>query len=63
MTTFEVEFARLSTMSKKAIVEEGVERGFFNGTPSNVAYMMRNYSKILLSRKVADKIIWSQNNL
>lgn len=63
MTTFEIEFARLSTMSKKAIIEEGVEKGFFNSTPSNVAYMMRNYSKILLSRKVADKIIWAQNNL
>lgn len=63
MTTFEVEFARLSTMSKKAIIEEGVERGFFNNASSNVAYMMRNYSKILLSRTVADKIIWAQNNL
>lgn len=63
MTTFEIEFARLSTMSKKAIIEEGVQRGFFNSIPSNMAYMMRNYSKILLSRIVADEIIWAQNNL
>lgn len=51
---FDREYARLMTLSKKAIALESVERGFTSAR--GVDSKVRNWSKTLLARELADRI-------
>lgn len=51
---FDFHFARLMHMGKKGIVAESVQRGFT--AEQAAAYMVKNWNKTLLARKLADEI-------
>lgn len=59
---FEEYLNKFLAMKKADIIREGMSRDIWASTEGNFVSLMK-WSKLLLARTLADKIVWIENNL
>lgn len=59
---FEEYLNKFLAMKKADIIREGMSRDIWTSSEGNFVSLMK-WSKLLLARTLADKIVWIENNL